>query len=456
MSRSLLITTRKKYYHNLPIIIIWFLIMRKLRIACYGFVDKNAGSCARAHFLMLEELVNRGMEIDFFGYRGFNRAEALESYPNFRYIDLPSASPVDSWMSKLPSGISKVLYPFLNILFNDSLHANSTQRVMLTEHTSANYDILIFLGLYAPFRLEDVPVVSLIQGAVGAEWTLIRKHRKTIIKFCGRTLYSKVKMYYAVKDRIARTKLDFTDVTLCTSQWTRNQAVQSGANPDNVYTIPYPLELDKFSPRTGLSNKSSNQEKILLSLGRLDPRKRLDLLLDAFALVLQERDDVLLKVIGGFNYASGYHRMIEEFPFPEKLLYQPATPQSHVPQLMQSCDLLVQSSEGENFGSSVAEALCCGLPVVVGPTNGTKDYLGDSSFVFDDYTPESLKNTIIQALAAIDKDPDLLSTKARAAAEKNFDVNVIVNHFQDILAEVVNAKKSRPKTVRSSKLVESR
>jgi glycosyltransferase involved in cell wall biosynthesis len=430
--------------------------MRKLRIACYGFVDKNSGSCARAHFLMLEEMVKRGVRIDFFGYRGFNRAEELESYPNFRYIDLPSASPVDSWMSKLPSDIGKVLYPFLNILFNDSLHAKSTQRVILSEHASENYDILIFLGLYAPFRLEAVPVVSLLQGAVGAEWALIRKHRKTIIKFCGRTLYSKVKIYYAVKDRIARAKLDFTDVTLCTSNWTKTQVIQSGANPDNVHIIPYPLELDQFSPRTGLSNKLPNQEKILLSLGRLDPRKRLDLLLDAFALVLQERDDVLLKVIGGFNYASGYHRMIEEFPFPDKLLYQSVTPQSCVPQLMQSCDLLVQASEGENFGSSVAEALCCGLPVVVGPTNGTKDYLGDSSFVFEDYMPESLKNTIIQALDAIEKDPDVLSIKAREAAEKNFDINMIVNRFQDILAEVVNTKRPYPKKVRSSKLVESR
>jgi glycosyltransferase involved in cell wall biosynthesis len=148
--------------------------------------------------------------------------------------------------------------------------------------------------------------------------------------------------------------------------------------------------------------------------------------------------------------------MIDEFPFPEKLLYQSVTPPSHVPQLMQSCDLLVQSSEGENFGSSVAEALCCGLPVVVGPTNGTKDYLGDSSFVFEDYTPESLRNTIIQALDAIEKDPDVLATKAREAAEKNFDVNVIVNRFQDILAEVINAKNSCPKKNGSSKLVESR
>jgi glycosyltransferase involved in cell wall biosynthesis len=430
--------------------------MKKLKIACYGFVDKNAGSCARAHFLILEELVKRGIRIDFFGYRGFNRAEELESYPNFRYIDLPSASPVGNLMNKLPPGISKTLYPFVNILFNDSLHAKSTQRVMLSEHGFANYDILIFLGLYAPFRLVDVPTVSLLQGVVGAEWALIRKHRKTIIKFCGRTLYSKMKVYYALKDSIARTKLDCTDVTLCTSQWTKNQAVQSGSNPDNVHIIPYPLELDKFLPRTGLSNKSPNQEKILLSLGRLDPRKRLDLLLDAFTLVLQERDDVLLKVIGGFNYVSGYHRMIEEFPFPDKLLYQSGVEQSQVPELMQSCDLLVQSSEGENFGSSVAEALCCGLPVIVGSSNGTKDYLGDSSFVFEDYTPESLKNTIIRALNAIEENPDVLAIKAREAAEKNFDTHVIVNRLQDILTETVNTKKNGLREVGSSELVESR
>jgi glycosyltransferase involved in cell wall biosynthesis len=216
---------------------------------------------------------------------------------------------------------------------------------------------------------------------------------------------------------------------------------RSGFNSENIYVIPYPLELDRFSRRVEITSHKLQREKTLLCLGRLDPRKRLDLLLDAFALVLQERNDVRLKVIGSFNYVLGYAKMLDKFPFPDKLEYQDSVSQTQVPEIMRSCDLLIQPSEGENFGSSVAEALCCGLPVIVGSTNGTKDYLGDSSFVFEEYTAEVLKSTIIKALDAIDKNSTMLANQARRAAEEHFAASDIVDSLQDALNEVLHEKK---------------
>jgi glycosyltransferase involved in cell wall biosynthesis len=415
--------------------------MKDIRIACYGFVDKNSGSCTKAHFLVLEELAKRGVKIDFFGWRGFNLAEELECHPNFRYVDLPSASPVNLWMEKLPSKVSKTVYPFINILFNNKLHYRAMKQTILEKHSIESYDILFFLGLYAPFDFKPIPVVSLIQGAPGSEWTLIHKHKKTIIKFCGRILYAKLKIYYMFKDKSAYAQSAYSNAVISPSQWTKSEVTRSGFNSDNIYVIPYPLELDRFSRRVEITSHKLQREKTLLCLGRLDPRKRLDLLLDAFALVLQERNDVRLKVIGSFNYVLGYAQMLEKFPFPDKLEYQDSVSQTQVPEIMRSCDLLIQPSEGENFGSSVAEALCCGLPVIVGSTNGTKDYLGDSSFVFEEYTAEVLKSTIIKALDAIDKNSTMLANQARRAAEEHFAASDIVDSLQDALNEVLHEKK---------------
>jgi glycosyltransferase involved in cell wall biosynthesis len=411
--------------------------MKQLRIACYGFVDRDSGSCAKAHFLMLEEMAKRGIVIDFFGWRGFNQAESLEIYPNFSYHDLPSASSVHEWMQRLPAKVSSSLYPFVNILFNDALHFLTIERSIAKRHEQFKYDVILFLGLYAPFSRQDVSIFSLIQGAPGAEWALIRKHKQTIIKFCGLLLYAKLKIYYALKDKAAYAKSCSSDIVLCTSQWTKEQVMQSGFSSERIYVLPYPLELDRFSPR--LDNAVPNQEKVLLSLGRLDPRKRLDLLLDAFALVLQERNDVRLKIVGGFNYVPGYRRMIDQFPFPDKLEYRSSVPQAEAHQLLQSCDLLIQPSEGENFGSSVSEAAACGLPVVLGPTNGTQDYLTDAAFLFDDYTPESLKVAIMAALAALDTDAAAVRSRMRAAAERNFHVADVVDTLVSVIAKTASA-----------------
>jgi glycosyltransferase involved in cell wall biosynthesis len=414
--------------------------MKELRIACYGFVDKNAGSGVKSHFFMLEELAKRGVQIDFFGWRGFNCAEDIAVYPNFRYIDLPSASSVDALMKKMPSKLEKLLYPMINILFNDALHFRVIEKAMLEYQPIEGYDIAIFLGLCAPFRIPNTTMISLLQGAPGSEWALIAKNKKTIVKFCGLALYAKLKTYYAIKDKGAYKGLKYSDAILCTSKWTKSQVIQAGFNPDAIYTTAYPVELDRFAVKAKPTIKPPGQEKILLSLGRLDPRKRLDLLLEAFKLVLQERQDVRLKIIGSFNYVPGYRQMIDRFPFPEKLEYHESVLQSEVPKLMHACDLLVQASEGENFGSSVAESLSCGLSVIVGMTNGTKDYLGDSSFVFEDYTPESLKSTILEALEAIDTDETTQIIKARRAAEEYFEVISVVNSLQDVFSHVVNKR----------------
>ena len=181
------------------------------------------------------------------------------------------------------------------------------------------------------------------------------------------------------------------DIIICGSQWSKyrfkDRLIKYGLKSKTVKVLPYPIDINYFKSNSFHSNKKRSESKLFLWLGRSEPRKRLDLLLDAYALLLQERQDVRLKIIGGFAWAPGYKKLIDNFEFPEYLEYQPSIDRAKVPELMAQCDVLIQPSEGENFGLSVAEALCCGLPVIVGPTNGTKDFISSSSFVFEDYTP---------------------------------------------------------------------
>ncbi|NJO95302.1 MAG: glycosyltransferase [Pleurocapsa sp. CRU_1_2] len=154
----------------------------------------------------------------------------------------------------------------------------------------------------------------------------------------------------------------------------------------------------------------------------------------------EKRQDVRLKIFGGFRYAPGYKKLLDNFEFPDRLEYNPYIDRLKVPELMSSCDVLIQPSEGENFGSSVAEALSCGLPVIVGPTNGTKDYISSSSFVFDEYTPESLKETMLKAIETVEHRRKELALDARQTAEQNFDVSKIVDRLETIFHETLASK----------------
>ena len=187
-----------------------------------------------------------------------------------------------------------------------------------------------------------------------------------------------------------------------------------------------------------LLRKNQPIARFFLWLGRSEPRKRLDLLLDAYALVLKERQDVKLKIFAGFSWAPDYKKLIDRFEEPEYLEYQPYIDRAKVPQLMSECDLLIQPSEGENFGTSVAEALGCGLPVMVGQTNGTKDFISSSSFVFEDYTPESLKEAMLQAIKAVEQKRESLALDARKTAEQNFDVSKVIDDLEEIFDKALS------------------
>jgi glycosyltransferase involved in cell wall biosynthesis len=410
--------------------------MKNLQIACYGYAHQNGTSIGKSFFIILKELLDQGVAIDFFGWREFNRGAELEGYPNFRYIDLPSPPIINPILARLPEKLRNAIHPGVNIIANDALYFREIRRAVESAHQSRKYNAMLFLGIRAPFKIQALPNISWGQGAPRVEWKMIQKQRATIVKYCGSLLYKKLKIFAFLKWNQKQYSLFYTDIALCGSQWTKDRIVEAGLAPEKVYIMPYPQELDRFTCKTDFSHDPSKTGKTLLHLGRLDPRKRLDLLLDAFILVLRERKDVKLKIVGRFNYNPGYRKMIEDFPFPGALEYCPFIPQAEVPKLIQKCDVLVQPSEAEEFGHAVAEALCCGLPVVVGMTNGTKDYLGQSSFVFDEYTPESLKSKILEALDVVSTNPQAQAKLAREAAEKYLNVSGVASQIRQIISDL--------------------
>ena len=401
-----------------------------LKIAYYGFVKNGAGSGSGGQFLILEELLKRGMQVDFYGWKGFTEPTELLNYPKFCYIPLTDTAIVRFAVKLIPSRLHKYFFTVFNPLLINRLNHGVIQKEISKHHTTRVYDLLFFVELCSLFKIQGLTTVSWLQGSPQTEWSFIQKARKTIVSLCGISLYIKLAILYRLKARQAKKEVSYSDFLICGSSWSKEQLIQYGVASEVIEALPYPMDMNLFK-FTKTKADSTKKQKVFLYLGRVDPRKRLDLLLEAYALVLQERQDVKLKIIGGISYAKGYRKLIDNFAYPDHLEYQPSIERSQVPELMTSCDVLIQPSEGENFGSSVAEALCVGLPVIVGSTNGTKDFI-DPSFVFEEYTPECLKRVMLKALDKIEQNQGAIALDARRTAEQNFDVSHIVDKLQDI------------------------
>ncbi|HEV8549830.1 MAG TPA: glycosyltransferase, partial [Polyangiaceae bacterium] len=109
----------------------------------------------------------------------------------------------------------------------------------------------------------------------------------------------------------------------------------------------------------------------------------------------------------------------------------PPLSRDRVPEAFAQADVLVQPSENENFGFSVAEALAAGRAVVAGPTNGTLEYAGAAGFGFDAYRPDSVAAAMERALVAVRTKGGELSREARAAAMTHFDPANVVTRFEE-------------------------
>jgi glycosyltransferase involved in cell wall biosynthesis len=400
----------------------------RLRIACSGVVGAEHGSVASAGFEVLRELLGRGHEVDFFSKRSFVYPDGLVEHRGFTYRE--SAQPrLDAAIERLPTADARwyIGGPIGNAVFRRRI-----VRAMLDAARGRRYDVELFLGLWAYGRIPGLPVVSWVQGPPGTDARSVIRHGAAIRGLCGWREYAKLRSFARYRSsRIGEPAFEHTDVTICGSAFSKETLVtRYGHAPQSVRVLPYPMDLETFRPAT-LPRARGPAEMIWI--GRIVPRKRLDLFLDAGACLLRAGIDVRLKVIGGYQFAAGYHQLIERFPFPDRLVYLAHVPRPELRQHMQAATVLVQPSEEENFGSAVAEALACGTPVVLGPTNGTGDYLGTGGVRFGEYSAAAVADAVRRIVALGPAEEAALRIAARDAAVKHFAVDRVVDRLEEIL-----------------------
>lgn len=414
-----------------------------MRIACYALIDKNAGSVASANFMILEELLKRGYQIDFYAIKGFNNPQELFIYKNFNYIPLLIEKVLYIWeiLEKNPNKQNLLYSTWAKI--STLIYFREMAKLAEINHSKQKYDLCLFLGLLGFFKLKNTPTISWVQGPIQTELQSIENLRKDIISLCGIKEYIKLKLFYFYRINQDRNLAKMTDIFICGSEWARSKMIEWGINNQNVKALPYPIDTSYFKPSFEPIAVNKQLETIkFLWLGRIVPRKRLDLVLSALSLLIKENRNVELIIIGSFGYGRGYKKLIDRFDFLDRITYKASISRLDVPELFNSIDFLIQPSENENFGSSVAEALCCGKSVIVGASNGTNEYISDSSVVFSEYSVDSVKKAMETAIASL-KNPNTIAQDARLTAEKQFDISVIVNKLEAIFEEASQEVKLR-------------
>ncbi len=154
-----------------------------------------------------------------------------------------------------------------------------------------------------------------------------------------------------------------------------------GASAERISVVPCGVDLSLFRPldaRQARAELGLNGATVLLYVGRLDPLKGTDLLLETVARL--EASNWLLYVVGGESGGAELARLqakAGELGISPRVRFTGAVPQDKLPLFYSAADVCVIPSYYESFGLVALEALACGTPVVASPVGGLRSTVRD-------------------------------------------------------------------------------
>jgi glycosyltransferase involved in cell wall biosynthesis len=138
-------------------------------------------------------------------------------------------------------------------------------------------------------------------------------------------------------------------------------------------------------------------ERIILSVGTIEPRKNLPQLIDAFARRRRTGDlSHQLVCVGPYGWRSrGIAARIERLRVADAITFTGYVPFDDLPALYSLAEIFVFPSVYEGFGLPVVEAMACGAPVITGPTAALAEIAGGAIEHIDRLDAESLGDAMV-------------------------------------------------------------
>ncbi len=149
-------------------------------------------------------------------------------------------------------------------------------------------------------------------------------------------------------------------------------------HPSRLHLIPGGIDPDVIAQAQPVGRRDmgiENDDPILLWVGRLDPVKGLDELIEAFGRVVQVRPCNLV-LVGEGTYRRRVEHLIRRSGVENRIIMLGAQP--HVPRLLQGADIFVFPSRTEGMPNALLEAMAAGLPCVATQVPGCRDVITDN------------------------------------------------------------------------------
>jgi D-inositol-3-phosphate glycosyltransferase len=213
--------------------------------------------------------------------------------------------------------------------------------------------------------------------------------------------------------------------------------------PGKINVVPCGVNMELFHPVERTSARhilGLTDEKVLLFVGRLDPLKGADRLLEAVP-YLNDFKALKLIMIGGDESSRVEIGKLQsrciELGISDKVIFKGTVKQTELPAYYSAADICVVPSYYESFGLVALEALACGTPVVAADIGDVKNIIRPlkTGYIVSSNAPENLADGIARLLSLPSLDMESALAVRASVSRFNWEnvAGAIIREFGAVL-----------------------
>jgi glycosyltransferase involved in cell wall biosynthesis len=217
------------------------------------------------------------------------------------------------------------------------------------------------------------------------------------------------------------------------SCWNQRWEKRNGARSHRVRTVYNGIDPAAFAARS-----VEPPDPVVSWLGRIDPIKDLETLIQAFAVVSASRPDARLRLYGrtppsAQPYRDKLDTLIVTLGLEGVVTFEGGVAESA--DAYKDAQLGVLSSISEGFPYSLIEAMACGLPAVATGVGGVAEAVADTGIVVPPRAPDLMGEAIVSLLDDGDRRRSL-GVAARQRVLDHFTLEGCLEGYRSIYAEL--------------------
>jgi len=192
------------------------------------------------------------------------------------------------------------------------------------------------------------------------------------------------------------------DIIHCDADHIIAPLIKLGANLEKIKLIYFGVDTQKFKLIQGKEKLRRElgifDSPTVISLRNLEPIYNVETLINSIPMVSKEIPEAKFLIVGGGSQEAKLKEQAKSLDIFQSVKFTGRIPNDELPEYLNSADIYVSTSLSDaGLAASTAEAMACGLPVIITDFGDNKKWVedGTNGFLIPLKDPEALASKII-------------------------------------------------------------